>query len=223
MKTWLGWLTASLLLMIVASYAWTHRHFTPAAVAEPAPQPEATYAEAQEAQKMIVVTGPMADYVLHQKPSDVETIQPVSHKVSELDRVGESPVGTSSSILDKTFRVNGVVDLPFEIPAHAASPTLHGKYRSFVQQGGTSGITSTSDASADVEFLLLNQQQFDDFVNGRPADALFSADSAHDGEVNFTLPPTMTQATWFYLVFRNGSQTKDKNKKVVQADFRVDF
>jgi hypothetical protein len=69
--------------------------------------------------------------------------------------------------------------------------------------------------------MVLNERQFTDFINGHPGDAMFSADSAHDGEVNFSLPPTLSKSTWYYLVFRNSSPTGDK--KVVQAEFRVDF
>jgi len=226
MKRWLVWLVASLVPVTVGSYAWTHRrHFLPATAADQAP-PEATYAEAQEAQKMVVVTGPMADYVLRQKPANVVTLQPISHQTSAADRVGESPVGTSTALVSKTFRVNGIVNLPFEIPAHASTPTLHGTYHSFIQQSaiqqtGAQPGGSPSGDSADVEFLLLNEKQFNDFLNGRPGDAAFSADSAHDGEVNFSLPPTLAQPVWYYLVFRN--TTPDAGKKFVQADFRVDY
>jgi hypothetical protein len=219
MKNWLVWLMVSLSLVLVVSYAWTHRHHgaIPPAIVQ-VPQTQGTYAEAQQAQQMVTVTGPMADYMLHQKPGNVETPLSGSHKPSANDHIeGVSPVGTSSAILHKTFRVAGVVDAPFDIPAHASAPKLHGTYRSFVQQGGT----SSSDSTADVAFLLLNQQQYGDFLNGRPGDALLSADSAHDGEVNFNLPPTFGQAAKYYLVFRN--ESRSEGKKVVQADFRVDF
>lgn len=216
MQKWLNRAAVILVLVIVGSYAWKHMPHAAVVTAEQT-QPNSTYAEAQEAQKMVVVTGPLADYYQSQKPSNVDTLQPIAHKTSTLDRVGESPVGTGASILNQTFRVKGIVDLPFEIPAHAATPKLHGTYRSFVQQGES----SSSDSTADVEFLLLNEKQFSEFLNGHPGDTLFSADSAHDGEVNFSLPPTMLQPAWYYLVFRNGSQGKEK--KVVQADFRVDF
>jgi hypothetical protein len=244
MKRWAVWFGMSLVLMIVASYAWTDRHHLLPGFAAEQPQPptEATYAEAQEAQKMVAVSGPLADAMLGQKPANVLTLPPVVEQTSAVDRVGESPVGTSTELLKKTFRVNGIVDLPFEIPAHAATPTLHGTYRSFLGQSGikqsevkqsnvpqsggqdgdsASSVSISSDAAADVEFLVLNERQFGDFINGRPADAIFSADSAHDGEVNFSLPPSLSKSTWYYLVFRNGSPTGDK--KIVQADFRVDF
>jgi hypothetical protein len=230
--------------VIVTSYARTHwRHLVPG-IASDQPQQltEATYAEAEEAQKMVVVAGPLADAILQQKPANVVTLQATAQETSAADRVGESPVGTSTELLNKTFRVNGIVNLPFEIPAHAATPTLHGTYRSFLGQSslgqsslghgslGKSSVKPTagqqsdsisSDSAADVEFMVLNERQFGDFINGRPGDAIFSADSTHDGEVNFSLPPTLSKSARYYLVFRNGSPAGDK--KVVQADFRVDF
>jgi hypothetical protein len=233
MKRWAVWLTTGLVLLVVAPYAWTHwRHLVPGIAADQPPkQTEATYAEVEEAQKMVVVTGPMADAMLRQKPANVVTLQPIAEQTSAADYVGESPVGTSTKLLNKTFRVNGIVNLPFEIPAHAATPTLHGTYRSFIQQsaikssgqtsGSAQGVSISNDSVADVEFMVLNERQFGDFINGRPGDAIFSADSTHDGEVNFSLPPTLSKSTWYYLVFRNGSPTRDK--KVVQAEFRVDF
>lgn len=239
MKQWTVWLTTSLVLVIGASYAWTHKgHFLPGFAAErPPQQPEATYAEAEEAQKLVVVTGPLADAMLRQKPANLVTLQPIAQQTTAAGDAGQSPVGSSTELLHKTFRVNAIVDLPFEIPAHAATPTLHGTYRSFLapsgsrqsnlepsggQQGDSaSHVAISSDTAADVDFLVLNERQFGDFINGRPGDAMFSADSAHDGEVNFSLPPTLSKSSWYYLVFRNASPAADK--KVVQADFRVDF
>jgi len=67
----------------------------------------------------------------------------------------------------------------------------------------------------------MNQQQYTDLLNKRPADALFSAEGAHDQEVNFTLPPTIDKPVKYYLVFENGSA--GAAKVAVQADFRVDY
>lgn len=230
MKTWLGWLALSLVFVFIGSYAWTHRrHLASAVAAEQAPQNVETYAEEREAAKMVTVTGPLADYVARQGPSNVETLKPetlkpretyrpASHTASAADRDGgESPVGTSTPLLHKTFRVAEVVDLPFVIPAHASIPQLHGTYRSFVQVGGT----QSSDSTADVEFMVLTEKQYADFLAGRPGDALFSAEAAHDGEINLNLPPTYNQTAKYYLVFRNGAPSQ--GKKAVQADFRVDF
>ena len=80
---------------------------------------------------------------------------------------------------------------------------------------------AVDEASADVEFLLLNQQQFDTLLSGHESDAVFSADDAHNQEVNTYLPPTFAQPARYYPVFRNNSRAN--GKKLVQADFRVDF
>ena len=176
---------------------------------------------AQEAQERQIetLTGPLADYMAHQdkpKADSNSDAEPAPRPFNPADRVGDSPVGTSAPLLKKTFTVAKAVDLPFEIPPHAANPQLHGTYHSFVQRGGTK-----SSDDADVEFLLMNQHQYEDLLNGRPADAQFSAEGAHNGEVNTNMPPTLDQPVKYYLVFRNDSS--GPGKVFVQADFRVDF
>jgi hypothetical protein len=218
MKRLLGWLVASFVLLFIGSYAWNHRpHGAAAPVAEQSAAPEGTYAEVQEAQKTVTVTGPLADYMARMKPGNVETLQPTVYKATPSDHVGGSAVGTSNEILHQTFGVAGVVSLLFEVPAHAATPHLRGTYRSFVKQSGT----ESRDATADVEFLLLNEPQYGDFLAGRASEAVFSAEDAHDQEVNTGLPPTINKPAKYYLVFRNNSH--GAGKKFVQADFRVDF
>jgi len=221
MKTLLGWLAAGCVLALVGSYAWTHRNHVAAAVAvpatEPAPPTIPTYEEAREAQRAVTMAGPLADYMAHQQPGNVETLQPIAYKPTASDHVGGSVVGTSNAILHQTFGVAHIVDLPFEVPAHAATPQLRGTYHSFLKQAGA----QSSEAAADVEFLVLNEQQFGEFLNGRAGEAVFSAEDAHDQEVNTALPPTVDHPAKYYLVFRNNSH--GPAKKLVQADFRIDF
>jgi hypothetical protein len=219
MKTWLGWLSLALVVVGAGSYAWTHkrRMAVPADSAPATEQPK--YAEQDQARQMVTVTGPLADYMAHQKPGVIENLQPISHKTVESDHLGESPVGTSVALLHKTFSVANVADLQFDLPAHASTPQLNGTYRSFLQRGGTTVADEASERL--VEFLVLNQQQYSDFLNGRPSDALFSAEGAAEEEINFSLPPTMSRPVAYHLVFRNSS--RETGKKVVQADFRIDF
>jgi hypothetical protein len=225
MKQWLAFLATTCVLVFMGSFAWNHRHHVAAAVAvgtpfaQPAPA-EPAYPEMQEAAKAVTVAGPLANYVSRQQAPTVETlqsIQPLPYKGSASDHVGGSPVGTSSAILHQTFRVAGIVNIPFELPAHAANAQLKGTYRSSVKQGGT----SSSDANADVEFLVLNEKQYGDFLNGRAGEAVFSADDSHFQQVDAGLPPTFSQAATYHLVFRNNS--RERGKKVVEADFRIDF
>lgn len=226
MKRWLGWFVVSILFVLASSYVWTRRHHV---VAEVAAQGDAaapvhertapTYAEAQKAEEMISVTGPMADYMSRQKssrvetPSRVKTLQSISHRATASDQMGGPSVGSSKAVLSKTFGVVNIVTLPFEVPAHAPNPQLHGTYHSLVKPGGT-----RSGQSADVEFLLLNDKQYTEFLTGRSGEAMFSADAAQ--EVAASLPPTLDEPATYHLVFRNNSRT---GKKLVEADFRVDF
>jgi hypothetical protein len=117
--------------------------------------------------------------------------------------------------LHDKFHVSVIVDLPFQVPPHAATPQLHGTFRSFVP----ASAKPTGDTDADVEFHLLNEQEYSNFLGGKPSEALFSADATHDEEVNASLPPTLNQAVKYHMVFVNDS----RKKKVVEADFRLDF
>lgn len=125
-------------------------------------------------------------------------------------------MGTSSHILHKTFAVGRAVQVPFEIPPHAATPRFHGTFQSFEQQGA-----SSHDESANVDMLLMNEQQYAEFSRGHDSDVLFVADTSHYQDINFDLPPSLDQPVKYHLVFRNSPG--GAAKKVVKADFTVDF
>jgi hypothetical protein len=224
-KSLFGLLLTAIVVLFGGMYAWNQMRRVPlVAPAQPQVTENPTYAEAQEAQKAVAFTGPLADYLSRQKGSPegkeaklVETLQVVPAKPSESDHVGGSVVGTSMPILETTFRVRGAVQVPFEVPAHAASPRLTGSYQSFLKMAGA----QNDDTGAGIGFLVLNDQQFGDFLKGRTGEAAFSADDARQQEVNTGLAPTMNQAQEYHLIFLNNS--KGKEKKFVQADFRIEF
>ena len=142
---------------------------------------------------------------------------PASEEVLPMDRVAPTPVSTTEAVLHKTFAVAKAAIFPFEVPAHAVTPRLHGNFKSYVKQVSI----QSSDESADVDFLILTRDQYDDFVHGRAGAALFSLDTSHDQDVNVTLPGYQDQPQKYYLVFRNSPG--GEAKKLVQADFTVDF
>lgn len=225
MRGRLMWLGAMCVLLIAGGYTWTHRHHEVRSIAvvaaKPAAETQAPSADEQESQQEVTITGPLIDYLSRHKPGDAEEPQPdsaspASSKTAGVDRVGDSPVGTTTPILYKTFAVARMASLPFDIPPYAANPRLRGIYCSFIK-----GNAVTDEADADVEFLLMNQQQYTDLLAGHPSEAVFSAEDAHNQEVNVNLPPTLDKPARYYLVFRNNS--RDKARKLVQADFRVDF
>ncbi len=222
MRAVIGLITSSLVLLVIACYAWMHvRHTADSAelqagpIVDQAKQAEETYEEAQDAHQSVTFAGPLATYFSKKGPVPVEKVQAVAYKPTASDHVGGSVVGTSLLILKDKFHVSAIADLPFEVPAHASTPQLHGTFLSFLQVSGK----PTSDTNADVEFRLLSDQEFSNFLNAKPSEALFAADATHNEEVNTSLPPTLNKPATYHLVFLNDSRTR----KVVQADFRIDF
>ena len=144
-----------------------------------------------------------------------EETEPTS-TVEPSERVAPSPVGTSQTVLEKTFPLKTTAIFPIEIPAHAAMPHLHGIFESFVGQAH-----GASDDSANVDFMILNEEQHTDLVGNRPSEALMTVEASHNQAVNFDLPASLDRPVKYYLVFRNTEASK--SSKVVEANFRVDF
>jgi hypothetical protein len=134
--------------------------------------------------------------------------------VTPSDHVAPSPVGTSETVLQKTFSLKSSATFPFEVPAHAAQPHLHGIFESFAGQ-----LHGASDDSANVDFLIMNEEQETALASDRPSEALFDVDASHNQAINFDLPASMNHPVRYYLVFRN----PEGKSKVVEANFRVDF
>jgi hypothetical protein len=58
------------------------------------------------------------------------------------------------------------------------------------------------------------------FTKDGSADVLLDLDPSHDQNVNFSLPVSGDLPAKYYLVFRNNPR---EGKKIVQADFKIDF
>jgi hypothetical protein len=143
--------------------------------------------------------------------------KPAPEEVAPIDQVGPSPVGTRQEVLHKSFTVGTTVAFPFEIPAHAATPYLRGRFKSYVGQTAL----PPNEHRADVDFLLFNEQQYADFSAGNPSESIFSADASQEQTVDVSLPPSLNQSAKYYLVFRN--TPGGDAQKTVQADLTVDF
>jgi len=221
MRAFFGLLVVGCVFIALGSILWTHRHLAvPEAVTRA--KNETRYTEQEEAERLITINGPLADYIANPKPGKNKDEEQGStpRQATASDHVGPSPVGTSSALLHRTFSVSRAVELPFSLPPHATGPQLRGTYQSFIPHNGRSEAGS-SDSAADVEFLLLNEEQFADFLNGRRGDAVFWASGARQQDIDFRMPPTFDQPVKYYLVFRNTAQ--DHGKRIVQADFHIDF
>jgi hypothetical protein len=143
--------------------------------------------------------------------------KPPEEQLLPMDRVAPPSADTTRTVLRKSFALTTSVNFPFDVPSHAAMPHLHGNYKSYVRQLGV----QPNDDTANVDFLILNEDQYADFIQGHAGEAFFSAGASHDQDVNVTLPPTQDQPRKYYLVFRNSPG--DATKKAVQADFTLDF
>jgi hypothetical protein len=217
-KRLFSWIIFAVSVIYGASYL-LHR-FPLATQAQPAQEPQLQTPlppEATEANKAVTFVGPLANYAQSENQATADSRPAVPWTPHAIDHVGDSPVGTGGVILHKTFAIATTVKFPFEIPAHATSPQLRGTYHSFLRQAGD----SAADGDPNVEFLLMNQQQYADFAQGRQADVLYFVQSSHSQQVNFELAPTFDNPAQYCLVFRNHSG--GATKKIVQADFSVDY
>lgn len=201
------------ILVCGAKYGWSRYHHAQPPESDQSADSGSHSTGSQDSEPSTSVAGPLAEFMNHIKPTQDDHTR--KRVIVASDHVSDSPVGTGTAVLHKTFYLANTLDVPFQVPAHAASPHLLGTFRSYAQHAGE----PASDMTANVDFLLLNEQQHADLLNGHPVEAVFSAEDAHDQEVNFLMPATFNQAASYFLVFRNSSP----GKKVVHADFHVDF
>lgn len=164
---------------------------------------------------LVTVRGPLADFVSQGKPAAEVVEQP--YKPSAEGRVEDSPVGTSAHILHRTFPVSRLVHVAFDIPPHAVTPHLRGTFSSYAQ--GAAG--PSHDENANVDMLLMNEQQYAAFAAGHDPEVLLISDTSHYQDINFDLAPSNDQSVKYHLVFRNTQG--GAAKKLVKADFTVDF
>ncbi len=157
----------------------------------------------------------LAAFVLIDAGCNKEQPRP-AHSIDPSEHVGGSPVGTGQVILQKTFALKSSEIVPFEIPAHAVRPHLHGMFLSFA-----GAVHGASDDTANIDFLIVNEEQHADLVSNHPSEALFSVEESHNQAVNFDLPASFDHSMKYYLVFRNPEG--GKKGKAVEANFRVDF
>lgn len=232
MRSLFGTLVMFLVIILWGSYAWNHMRHT--RLIAPAVPPRATtgdspgstsaspYESASDTATKFV--GPLANYMQKQGSDSgqagdgqdqVETLA-APLKPNPADRVGNSVVGSTMPVVQSTFRVRAAVQVPFQVPPHAATPRLKGSYQSFLKAGATD-----SESDANIEFLVLNEQQYVDFLAKRGGEAVFAAEDAQHQEVNAHFPPTLDRPQKYHLIFRNNS--KGHEKKFVQADFHMEF
>jgi len=200
------------------------------------PVPEQPQEEAQEEPikaatpedpgPVATVVGPAAVWMKNRKskptePVDValqadaaDAVTPGTHPN---DHVALDGPAKPKNFLHAVFPVANYSQFVFVVPPHQMSPRLHGDFRSFTNPGDPD---SSSNNAANVDLMLLNEQEFDDFVHGRPGNATYELDSSHSQIVDYVVPATRDQAREYHLVFQTSS---GGTKIFVKANFTVSF
>lgn len=125
-------------------------------------------------------------------------------------------VSAAAPLADKYLRANFPLkksaQFTFVIPPHTVNPRLHGSFQSSLVHSG-----SDNEKGADIELMLLNAQQYDDFIHGRPGDSTFELQSSSQ-TVDYLLPAAHDQPQEYHLVFRDPAA---RAKLFVKAEFAV--
>ncbi len=137
---------------------------------------------------------------------------------SNLDHVSQGPRLTPQRLTHGLAKLDKSNKLPFDVPAHQLTPRLTGNFSSFVQGSGGARI---NDESADVELMVMTEDQYDAYIHHRSAESLYAIDPSHDHSVSIALPSTQDTGAHYYAVFRRNNDAK--TPVWVNADLTVEF
>lgn len=82
----------------------------------------------------------------------------------------------------------------FRVPANVSFPKLEGEFTSLSNDGSPQSI----------ELLVLDQQQYSDFLHGNSVDSMLSNEGS-SAQIDFALSPTVDEPRQYYLVLQNPS------------------
>jgi len=137
---------------------------------------------------------------------------------SSFDHVSQGPRLAPQRVAHGISKLDKYEKFSFEVPPHSLTPRLRGEFSSFMQGEGGARI---SDESADVELLVMSEEQYDAFSHQRSAESLYAIEPSHEHGVSIALPMTQADLVHYYAVFR---RTTDGKKPVwVKADLSVEF
>lgn len=214
------WVT-SLLTFLVFSYAGMDYHpakkpilrnVSAAISARTQPKDREIAAATPEDPGEVSVVGPLAVWMREANAVEAEIKPATPWKAQPMDHIfadAEMP----QKCLRAQFALKKSAQFRFVIPPHIVSPRLQGSFRSFVKRRDS----DRSGRPASIDLLLMNAQQFDDFVHDRPAETTLELESA-DHAVDFALPGAHDLPQEYHLVFRDHAL---RTNLFVMADFTV--
>ncbi len=152
------------------------------------------------------------------KPVQADPEEDSAQELLPIDRPVHIEPQESKHFLHKVFSVSNHAQFTFLVPPRQGNTMLRGTFRSFTKLHDPD---SSSDRTAAVDLLLLNDQEFNEFLHGRPQTVSYELDSANNQKVDWRVPTTYAESETYHLVFSNpAGGTK---ARFVQADFTVSF
>jgi hypothetical protein len=137
---------------------------------------------------------------------------------TDLDRVSQGPKLPPQRVTHGLTKLDKNQKLAFEVPPHQLTPKLTGSFSSFVQGAGGARI---SDDSANVELMVMTEDQYEAYTQHRSAESLYAIDPSHDHGVSISLPATQETGAHYFAVFRRDAE--GKAPIWVNADLSVVF
>lgn len=144
--------------------------------------------------------------------------RPQADDSAGFDRVNQGPTLPPQQVSHGVAKLDRYIKFPFEVPAHVVTPQLKGEFSSFIQGSGGARI---ADESADVELMVMNEEQYDAFAKKAGAESVYAIEPSHDHGVEITLPTTRDTPVRYYAVFR---RTNDGKAPIwVKAELTIEF
>ena len=137
---------------------------------------------------------------------------------ASVDHIVASKPNPPINFLHKTFTVKTDAEFPFTVPAHVVKPVLQGSFVAFAKNKSGDLL---SNQSADVDLLLMNDQEFNDFSQSKQGTATYTLEPSYGQSVAYRILGTVSDPQTYHLVFRNSPG--GAHSKVVKADFTVTF
>jgi hypothetical protein len=180
-------------------------------------QPEIKAAIPEDPGPAVTVVGPMTIWEQEAESIQAQRQDALRRQLHPADRlvyVEAKP----EHFLHRVFSLSDHTQFSFVIPPHQANTRLRGTFRSFTKRNDPD---STSDRTADVDLLLLNEQEFNEFQHGQPQSVTYELDSSHNQLVDWRVPMTYGEPQTYHLIF--GNSEGGARIKFVEADFTVSF
>ena len=223
MKSSSAWLLMIVLLILVCGCSRkesteAHRPNADPIQEAKAEEPEIKAATPEDPGLTAAVVAPLSVLKAQAKPQPTKLEAELTREPLSVDHPVYLLSKEPRNFLHTVFSVKKYAQFAFVVPPHQGHPTLRGDFRSFTKRDDPD---STSDKTADVDLMLLNEQEFNEFRHGRLETATYELDPGHNQTVDWGVPASFDQPQQYHLVFSNSAG--GTGIKFVKADFTVTF